>query len=812
MKSFLQGLKAALRSLRRSPGFALVAWLTLSLGIGAVCAVFPLVNAVIVKGLPFQEAERLVFVRGILTRQAPQPLPLGYLDLQALAEQTDVFESISPVTGPRSFNLIGSGEAEHIVGEMVGPDYFRVLRADLALGRMFTADEARPPNAVAVAVLSHSLWRNRFGSDPAVVDRLVDLNGRRVRIIGVASEDFRGLNDQAQIWLPIGMAHSIYGAHYTDMRQFRWLSGVARLRDGVSQEHAADTVTTIAARLREIYPKDNEHVDISAITLDEAMFGELKTPLLAVFGASAFVLLIACVNVANMLLARGTARAHELALRRALGAGTGRLIRELLMESAVLSSAAAVTGIALALAVPGLLAAFGPPDFQSFVDVRADWSVAVVVVLVVITSALAAGLAPAWFVFRGDPSQLLREGSRGGGAGMARHRAQLMLLVAEVSLALVLLVIGSLITRGFTRFLQADLGFRAENVATIRLDLTADGYKDDTRFRAVVQTTLDQVRALPEVSAAALEGPGLPTGGMYGISFRRDGARVDEPDVNALRHHVTPGYFAALGIPLLAGRDFDAGAGGSPTVVVSRTLADRVWPGEHPVGKRLLGVGPGAPSLEVIGVAEDVRHIGLTDADAWAPDVYLNLLQFPARTPAVVTVLARTRIDAERALRPLEATVRRAFADLPPYDAKTLEQRLQVQTSNGRFAMLLMDALAGISLLLAATGIYGVVSYMVTLRTREIGIRMALGSTRDRVLLLVLRRTLAPVVAGIVIGVAGIVPAGGYLRSLLYGLEPFDPASIAAMIVLLLAVGTAAAMAPAFRATRVSPTVTLRGD
>ena len=212
MKSFLQGLKAAVRSLRRSPDFALVAWLTLSLGIGAVCAVFPLVNAVIVKGLPFQEAERLVFVRGILTRQAPQPLPLGYLDLQALAEQTDVFESISPVTGPRSFNLIGSGEAEHIVGEMVGPDYFRVLRADLALGRMFTADEARPPNAVAVAVLSHSLWRNRFGSDPAVVDRLVDLNGRRVRIIGVASEDLRGLNDQAQIWLPIWNTYWPFGA------------------------------------------------------------------------------------------------------------------------------------------------------------------------------------------------------------------------------------------------------------------------------------------------------------------------------------------------------------------------------------------------------------------------------------------------------------------------------------------------------------------------------------------------------------------------------------------------------------------------
>lgn len=812
MQRFWQGLRAALRSLGRSPGFAFVAWLTLSLGIGSVCAVFPLVNAVMVKGLPFPDADRLVFLRGLLTRQAPQPLPLGYLDLQALTEQADIFESVSPVTGPRSFNLIGSGEAEHIVGEMVGPDYFHVLGAELALGRVFTADEARPPNAVPVAVVSNSLWRIRFGGDPAVIDRLVDLNGRRIRIIGVAGASFRGLNDQAQIWLPIGMAHAVYGPHYTEMRQFRWLSGVARLRDGVSHERAAAAATTTAARLREMYPKDNEYVDIEAVPLDEAMFGELKMPLLAVFGAAAFVLLIACVNVANMLLARGTARAHELALRRALGAGTARLVRELMMESAVISGAAAATGIAIALAVPGLLTAFGPPDFQGFMDVRADWSVAAIVVLAAIVATIAAGLAPAWFVFRGDPALLLREGPRGGGAGLARHRAQLMLLVAEVSLALVLLVIGSLMTRGFTRFLQADLGFRAEDVATIRLDLTADGYKDNDRFRAVVQTILDRVRVLPEVSAVTIEGPGLPTGGMYGISFRRDGARVDEPDVNALRHHVTPGYFAALGIPMRAGRDFDAGAGGSPTVIVSRTLAERVWPGEHAVGKRLLGTGANPTSFEVIGVAEDVRHIGLTDADAWAPDVYLNLLQFPARTPAVLTVLARTRVDAARVLRTLESSVRGAFGDLPPYDAKTLEQRLEVQTSNGRFAMLLMDALAGISLLLAATGIYGVVSYMVTLRTREIGIRMALGSTRDGVLLMVLRRTLAPVIAGIVIGVAAIVPVGGYLRSLLYGLEPFDPAGIAAMIVLLLAVGTAAAMAPAFRATRVSPTVTLRGD
>ena len=812
MSIVARDLMVAVRGLVRAPGFALLAWLTLSLGIGAVCAVFPLVNAVIVKGLPFPDADRLVFLRGVLTREAPQPFPLGLLDMQALAEQADVFESISPVTGLRSFNLLSGGEAEHIVGEMVGADYFRTLGVGMAAGRMFTADEARPPHAVPVAVLSHELWRSRFGGDSGVLDRTVDLNGRQVRVIGVAAEHFRGLSDQAQIWLPIGMAHAIYGAHYTDLRQFRWLSGIARVREGVSSEQTANVVGAVAARLRQSFPKENEHLDIGVTGLNEVMFGELRQPLLAIFGASAFVLLIACVNVANMLLARGTARAHELALRRALGANSGRLVRELLMESAVLSTAAAVTGLGIAVAVPHLLTAFAPADFQSFLDVRVDWLIAAVVVLAVVVSTVAAGLAPAWFVFRTNPSQLLREASRGGGASLARHRAQLGLLVAEVSLALVLLVTASVMTRGFYRFLQMDLGFRVDEIVTVRIDLTADKYKDNARFRAVVQTVLDQVRTSPEVSAAALEGPGLPTGGSYQISFRRDGARAGDPDVTALRHHVTPGYLAALGIPILAGRDFDPGSGGAPSVVVSRALADRVWPGEHPIGKRLLGIGPSAPSFEVIGVAGNVRHAGFTDAESWAPDIYLNLLQFPARTPAILTILARTRTTPDRALRSVESSVRTAFPDLPPYDAKTMTQRLRGQTSNGRFAMLLMDLLAGVSLLLAISGIYGVVSYMVTLRTREIGIRMALGSTRNAVLVMVLRKILAPIGAGIVVGALSVVPVGAYIRSLLYGLQPFDPASLATMIALLIVAGTAAAVGPALRATRVSPGIALRND
>ncbi len=805
----LRDVKLAIRSLWRSKGFTAMAWLTLSLGIAAVGAVFPLVNAVMIKGLPFHDADRLVFLRGTLTRETPLPLPLGYLDLQAIGDQGEVFASLSPVTSLRSFNLLSNGQAEHIVGEMVGADYFTILGATTALGRVFTADEARPPHAVPVAVIAHALWRDRFGAAPGAVGQLVDLNGREVRVIGVAEPGFRGLSDRAQIWLPIGMAHGIYGPHYTDLRPFRWLSGVARLRDGVPVERAVDVVETIGARQRQSFPKDNEHVSFYAASLHQTMLGDLRTPLLAIFAAAGLVLLIACVNVANMLLARGTARAPELALRRALGANRMRLVHDLVVESAVLSTGSAAVGFALAAAVPGLLSRFAPADFLSFLDTTLDWRVVLVVVAAAFVATVAAGLAPAWFVFRADPVQLLREGSRGGGAGHARHRAQLLLLVAEVSLAVILLVTGSLMTRGFTRFLDMDLGFRAGDLATLRLDLTAEKFKDPSQYRTAVESMLRQAATVPEVEAVTVEGPGLPTGGSYGITFRRDGARADEPNVEALRHHVTPGYFTALGIPMVTGQDFDAQSRG---LVVSRALAERTWPGESPIGKLLRGLGPEAPAFEVIGMVGNVRHSGITNDEAWAPDVYINVLQFPARTPAVLTVIARTRVPAERALRPLDAAMRSAFADLPPYDLKTMRQRLGTQTSQGRFAMVLMDVLAAVSLLLAVSGIYGVVSYMVTLRTREIGIRMALGSSRQDVLLMVLRRTLLPVAAGLVIGGAGLVPLSGYLRSLLYGLDPSDPGSLAAMVALVIVASVAAALVPALRATRVSPSLALRSE
>jgi len=770
-------LRFAIRNLRRSPAFTLAALLTLGLGIGAVTSVTTLVNAVLIRSLPFGDPDRIVFLRGELRREAPTAYPLGYYDLAALAERRDVFDALSPVTGLRSFNLEANGEVEHIGGEMVGERYFDALGVQPALGRSFTADECRAPGAAQVAVIAHDLWTARFGSDPAVVGLTIALNDRTFEIVGVAPEGFRGLTDEARVWLPIGTAHAIYGPHYIEVRQFRWLSGIARFAPGVTLEQARSSIDATALNLQREWPKENAHLGVTATRLSETYFGDLRTPLLALLGAAALVLLIGCLNVANLLLARGSARSKELAVRLALGAGRGRLIRQLLTESLTLVALGTLAGVGMAWLLTSVLSAAARTELASFVAVRVDGTVLAIALLISILSALAFGLAPAITASSLSPLDGLREDGRGATGSCRQRSFQAWLVAGEVTLSLALVAGAGLMTRGFARHLETGLGFNPAQLLTVRMDLTADKYKDNGRFWQATRAVVERASMVAGVQALAIEGPGFPTGGFYGISFRREGASADDPDVTGLRHHVTPGYFRTLGIRLLAGRDFGSEdvAGGPGSLVVSETFARQYWPGTDPIGQRVLTLGANPLTLTVVGVVSDVRHNGL-DTDWFDdPHVYLSLYQFPARTPATLTMLGRTEGDPRVASAALQSAIRSAAPDLPGYDMMTMEERLGRQMARGRYAVVVMAGFAALAMVLATVGIYGLISYTVAQRTREIGIRVALGASRPEVVWLVVRRGAVPVLGGIVAGLAVVAVLGRIIAGMLYGLTPFDP-------------------------------------
>lgn len=812
--STLADVRFTVRNLRRSPAFTAAALITIGLGIGAVTAVMTLVNAVLVRPLPFGQPDRIVYLGG-QTRERPRPFPLGYQDVRDL-EMTEAttFAAVSPVTGARSFNLTAGTEVEHITGEMVGAAYFDVLGVGLQTGRMFTADEARPPAAASVAVIAYDLWERRFQSDPAIVGRTMELNDRTFEIVGVAAPGFRGLTDEAKVWLPIGAAHGIYGPHYTDMRMFRWLGGVARMRDGVTLERAEQAVRAAADRMTEDWPKENGHMTITTTSLGETFFGDIRLPLLALLGASAFVLLIGCVNVSNLLLARGASRQKELALRLTLGAGRRRLIRQLLTESLMLVALGAAAGIALAWMLTRMISTAASAELASFVNIHLDLRVLAVTALVSAVAAVLFGLMPALTASRLSPIEAVKEGGRGSTIG-GRRRLQGALVAVEVMLSLVLLAGAALMTKGFSSHLSADLGFEPANLLTMRLDLTAERYRDDERYWQVARGILERAGAVPGVQAVTIEGPGYPTGGYTGIHFRHEGAAPEDANVSGFRHHVTPGYFGALGIPLLAGRDFDTSdrAGTQPVLVVSEGFARRYWPGENPVGRRLLSAGTDAVTVfTIVGVVGDVQHAGFQSGGLQEPDVYVPLFQYAPRIPPLIAVMARVAGDATAAIRPLQHALREAAPDLPAYDVLTMEQRLGQQTARGRYAVFVMSGFAVLALVLASVGLYGLISYNVVQRTREIGIRLALGASRSSVLRLIVSRAAVPMAIGIAGGIAAVVLMGKVIAGLLYGLDPLDPWVIGGAVIALTLIGLAAACWPAMRAARVDPLDAMRSE
>ena len=806
-------LRIAFRSVRRTPTFFAAMTITLALGIGATAGVLALVNAVLFEALPFADPARLVLIRGEARRESVQPYPLSYLDIRDLAKQRTLFTEVAAVTGTRPFNLTAGADVEHIFGEMSDASYLRALGLRVAAGRWYSDEEAAPPG-VPVVVLSHSLWMRRFGGKTDAIGATLLLNDRPYRVIGVAPEGFAGVSDGAHVWLPIGLSGGLYGAHYTEMRVFRWLSAVARLAPEMSATQYQARLDNLSRTLELSLPGENARVAFASQPITEAYFGSLRRPLYALLAGAVLVLLIGCTNVANLMLARGAARRRETGVRVALGASARQVFQPVAAEMIVVGGVAALLGLGIAAAGSRLIVASGAISLASFTNVSIDWLVVSAAVLLSVLCAIIFGAIPVLGTLRSGVLGVLSEGSRTGTPGRGRQRFQRMLVAAEVAVAVILLVGAGLLSRGFSRYLEKDLGFKPDGLLTLRVDLLSDRYKDNAQYFNFTRRLIDQAKAVPGVDAVAIEGPSLPTGGWFQLHATPD--RPGAPSFAMRRHHVSAGYFEALGIQRIAGRDFDDAqdlpVGSARNVIISKTLADRAFPNETAVGRRFVADGPQPVPLIVVGIVADVEHSGFQSNSQAQLDMYVAVQQSPARSPAVLTLFVRASGPSGGVMQALGEGLKTIDPNVSFYDVRPMSERLREQTAIGRFLMVLMTLFGTVGLLLAAVGVYGVIAYGVAQRRREIGVRIALGAEGGRVAREIVRDAMVPVGAGALIGLAGVAAGYRLVTSLLYGMSPLDLPTLAGAVGVITATGIIASLVPARRASRIDPAEALRVD
>jgi predicted permease len=799
-----QDLSYAVRRLRQAPAFTAVAVATLAIGIGATSAIFSVVNAVLLSPLPFPEADRLVQVAQTWERRPVVHSPQNFLDVEA---QAIAFSGLAAVD-TSGVTLTGRGPATRLEGATVSASFFEVLRVPPLHGRGFVAGE-NEPGRNRVVVLGHSLWRDRFGADPAIVGRTVSLNRVPHVVVGIAPPGFR-YPEQTELWTPME-----YDERFRSNSRGAWyLTVVGRLREGATVDGARQEVSTIAGRLARAYPADNEGVGGTVIPLLEATVGESRRALLVLLGAVGLVLLVACVNVANLLLARVTSRETELAVRAALGAGRGRLVRQLLTESLLLALVGGAAGLLLATLIVDGVVAMKPEGVPRLAEVGVDRAVvSFAAALSLLTTALF-GAFPALQTSRRATAQALRRGSRGiltGGRGDLRGA----LVVGQVALAMVLLAGSALLLRSFARLRRVDPGFRTENALAFRVSLPDSAYAEDAQRLSFHDELQRRLAALPGVRSVGAVA-GLPlAGNHFNISFTVDG-RPEVPPSQQPTMEVriaTPGYFRAIGIPVRRGRAFteEDGPEAPQVVVLSESAVRRYFPDEEPIGRTIhLGLGRGRGRKaggEVVGVVGDVKDLGL--AAASPPEIYVPYAQFPIES---MDVVLRTGAPPRSLAAVAERVVHGLDAELPVARVATLEEVLARSVSEPRFYALLLGSFAATALFLAALGLFGVMSYAVAQRTREIAVRVALGATRRELLAMVLRDALVLGTAGVALGLAGALLLSRVIASMLFSLSPRDPATLAGVAVLLLATALLASGLPALQATRVDPVVALRSE
>jgi putative ABC transport system permease protein len=804
-------LRFAARGLLRSPGFAAVAVLAIALGIGANSAIFSVVNAVLLRPLPYRDPGRLVTVlhdgEGLppaIKRQGPAS-PADFLDWKA---QNHVFERMAAAqagagNASLSVTLLGRGIPEELPVMSVTAELFSLLGVPALLGRTFAAGDDQPgvPRGV---VLGYGLWQRRFAADPAVVGQTITLGARTFTVIGVMPPGFQFAPfwyTKAELWLPLVLGDP--DNNRLADREGRSLRVFARLAPGVTRAQAQAEMDLVVARLEERYPSTNRHLTVAVDPLHEKMVGGVRRPLLVLLAAVAFVLLIGCANVANLLLARSAARAKEIALRTVLGASRGRLVRQMLAESLLLAVVGGALGVLLAEWGIEALVALGPRDLPRLETIHLDGRVLAFTAGLSLLTGLLFGLVPAWHA-AGDVGAAIKEGGRGATEGLRRNRLRSLLVVSETALALLLLIGAGLMIKSFRRMQAIDPGFDARHLSSLVVQAPAA----PERRRPFFDRLLARVRELPGVTSASAINH-LPVGGdvwanNYVVEGRPPPAAGDEP--SAVYRASRPGYLATMGIALVAGRDFTAldREGARPVMLVNEAFARASWPDGQALGRHVRIEGD---SYEVVGVLRDARQEWTQPA---MPEMYLPELQQPAR--GYLTLVVRTAGDPAGLAAQLQREVRALDADLPPPKVERMDTVIATALWQPRFNLLLLNVFAGLALVLAAVGIYGVMAYSVSRRTRELGVRVALGATAPQVHGLVVGQGMALTGAGVLLGLVASLAATRAMASLLYGVEATDPATFAVIPLVLLAVGFVACWLPARRATRVDPMIALRRE
>jgi putative ABC transport system permease protein len=801
METLLKDLRYGVRSFLKRPGFLVIAVATLALGIGATTAMFTLVNSLLLRPLQFAEPERIVIFYGVNPKQGITQSNMSVPDIVDWQQQTQSFEQIAAFTAGNLFLGIGE-ETERVRGSGVSSDFFPLFKTNAISGRTLQADDAQEGRE-AVIVISHALWQRHFGGAADVVNRKINVNGRPATIVGIMPAGFTYPGDtEAWTAFPLNPAAQV--------RENRFVSVVTRLKPGVSLAQAQTEMDTISQRLAQNYVETNTGWGVQLSELRESLVGELRTSLLILLGAVAFVLLIACANVANLLLARAASRQKEIALRTALGASRMRVVRQLLTESVSLSVVSGVVGLALSFWLIKLLIAITPANTPRVNEVGIDLRVFTFTLGVTVLAGLLFGLVPALQTSRPNLNETLRDSGQRGTDSGGRNRAGSFLIVSEIALSFILLAGAGLLIKSFMHLREINPGFNPDNVLAMRLSLPPGKYAQGEPRAQIYKQLVDQVKATPGVQSAGVV-LSLPLGGdtfNVGRGVIREGRPMTaDEQTNAQHLVISPDYFQTLQIPLKAGRTFtdQDNLQATKVAIVNEKMARQLWPNENPIGRRFTVWRDEKFAREVVGVVGDTKSS--LDKEPGS-QMYVPYAQDP--TWGSLSLVVRSAGDPSAFAAPVREAIRVVDKAVPNYNLKTMNDVVSNSAAPRRVPMLLLSAFAGVAMLLAMLGIYGVTSYYVTQRTHEIGVRMALGAQVGDVLKLVLRRAMLLTVIGIGIGVAGAILVTRYLTSLLFDVQPVDTITFIAVAVMLAAVVLVACVVPARRATKIDPLEALR--
>ena len=811
MSDLTNDIRYGLRAFSRAPAFTTVALLTIALGIGATTAIFSVVNAVILRPLPYPEADRIVQVWMDNRRMGLKEDLHSWPNWADLRERNQVFSSMAAYA-PGGYNITAGCrenecEPRRIAAVFATADLFDVLRVAPAMGRVFTVPETEPGQD-GVVILSHGLWTDFFGADRNILGRTVRLNGRERTVIGVMPPSVAFPSRDTDVWVPLAFSQ--------EDKQYRSSFGlwaVARLKPGVELSRAVTDLTTIAKRLEQQYP-ENRDFGVYLVPLPEQVVGRtVRTSLWVMLAAVGAVLLIACANVANLMLSRAAVREREIRVRVALGAARTRIIRQLLTESVLLSLLGAALGVGLAWAGLQLLTGLAPADIPRLDQVRIDLRVLGVALGLALATGVAFGLTPALQSSRATVGSALREGIRGGTSGRRAQRLRRTLAGAQIALVVVLLTGAGLLVRSFLQLQRVDLGFRPDNLLTMRLSLPGAKYGTPESRVGVFNSLLDRTRQLPGVQGAAFIEDIFLSATPTSTNFTIDGREMtqEERGIEVPLDAVSPDYFRVMGVPLRDGRTFTGAdnLAAPPVVIINENMARRFWPNESAVGKRFKygSADSQGPFMTVVGVVADMRRTGFD-----APVRYETFRPHTQRAVGSLTFVVRTTGDPVRLAPSVRAQLKSIDPEQPVFEVASMDQLLSSMVAQRRFSMALLGTFAGLALVLGIIGVYGVTAYLVAQRTREVGVRLALGAQPGQVVHMVVRQGMAVAAVGLLAGLAAAVAAGRFMTGLLYGVSPHDLWTLAGVTVVIAAATLVANWIPALRAAHVDPLTALRSE